>query len=485
MKEQQLISALTSMNAWWTGAPVPSAIKKAEMRRKVFFDLSKTCLKDKDISCISGPRQVGKTTLIGQLIDYQINEEKIDPKRILYVLIDNELLKINSDNVLMDSLKIYFDFVLEEPIQSLKSKVYIYLDEIQSLENWAKQLKSYFDIYPNIKFIISGSSETKLRKDAAESLVGRIQFKLVLPFKFREFLDFNLSKKSKDFEFSTNELRKALILSIQNNDPSYFYRKVTNLQIKLASELPAIKRLLNNYLIKGGYPGALQYKEDYPKALEKIKTDLELTVYKDIYQMFGTRNSSDLMTLLTLIANSSGQKINYARLSNVIGIDRRVVTDYLYYSLILYITCESKIYKNSKYIQAEKMNKAYMVDTGHRNALLGKMNEDALKDPDSGLLIQTAVFNHAERLRFYLTNHMEHEIFYWEDGTSEIDLILDSSKLILPIEVKSNSGDKAVGAIKKFISENKLKWGIIVTLDELKLEKDILFVPLWAFLLMC
>lgn len=488
LDQQKLIAAITSMNVWWSGAVVPASIKKAETRRKVFYDMSKNSLKDKDICCLSGPRQVGKTTLMGQLIDYQIKEEKIDPKRILYLVIDSDLLKLSSDNVLIDSLKIYFDYILGESPGSIKSKVYIYLDEIQSLDGWASQLKSYYDVYSNIKFIISGSSETKLRTDAADFLVGRIKFRLLLPFKFREFLDYSVSgeKPNQNIIFSTFRLREGLGLSIKANNPEYLYKKIINLQIALSTELQKIKKLLDIYLIKGGYPGVLEYGENYPKALEKIKTDLELTIFRDIQQLFKTRNSSDLMTLLTLIASSSGQKINYTNLASVIGIDRRVVTDYLNYTSMLYLTCESPIYKNSKYRQAEKNNKAYMVDVGHRNVLLGKMNEEVLKESDSGLLIQTAVFNHASRLRFYLSDHTQHEIDYWEDGKHEVDVVMDLPIFALPIEVKSKSGDKAIESIKIFIGEHKKsKWGIIVTLDELKIEENILFMPLWAFLLMC
>lgn len=487
MEEQKLVGALTSINVWWNGLPVPVSLKKAETKRKIFYDLSQNCLKDKDICCISGPRQVGKTTLIGQLIDYQINIDKVDPKRIIYIQIDSEILKLYSDNLLIDSLKVYFDYVLGEAPEKLSSKVFIYLDEIQSLDNWAKQIKSY-EIFPDLKFIISGSSQTRLYSDSSESLVGRIQFRLVLPFKFREFLEVSLKdeKLCPAFEFSSRDMREGLKDSIKDNNPNKLYKKLSNIQIKLTSDLPKIKKYLNNYLIKGGYPGALEFGENYPKALEKIKTDLELTVFKDIHKMFNTRNSSDLMSLLVLIASSSGQKINYSKLASVIGIDRRVVTDYLSYTNLVYLTAESPIYKSSKYKQAEKMNKAYLVDVGHRNALLGKMNEEVLKESGFGLVIQTAVFNHASRLRFYLSEHTEHEIFYWEDGPNEIDLILDLPIFTLPIEVKSKSGKKAIGAIKKFLAEhNKSKWGIVVTLDELKLNDDILFIPLWAFLLMC
>ncbi len=488
MDSNKLGAALASINTWWAGGEIPVRIKKAETKRKLFYDLSQNGLQNKNICCITGPRQVGKTTLMGQLMDYQIKQVKIDPKRIIYLPIDNELLLLNSDNVLIDCLKIYFDYVLGESPQSLKSKVYIYLDEIQSLENWSKQLKSYYDVYGDLKFIISGSSQTKLYGDASESLVGRVEFRLLLPFKFTEFFEFSMgqNKLSKDIKFSTKNLRDALQTSIKNNDPTQIYKKLTSLQIQIASELPNLKKTLDVYLIKGGYPGALEFGENYDRALERIRTDLELTVFKDIHKIFNTRNTADIMQLLVLLASSSGQKINYTKLSSTLGIDRRVVSDYLSYTNRVYLTAESQIYKNSKYRQAEKMNKAYLIDVGHRNALLGRMSPEILTGSDSGLIIQTVVFNHASRLRFFLSNHTEYEVYYWEDGTTEVDVVIDLPISLMPVEVKSKSGEKAIGAIKRFMEEHKKsKWGIIVTRDDLKIEDNILFIPIWAFLLMC
>ncbi|MDD5253756.1 MAG: ATP-binding protein [Candidatus Nanoarchaeia archaeon] len=487
MNEQKLISALSSINLWWKGEEVPKKIKKSENKRKIFYDLKDTCLKNDKIISISGPRQVGKTTLMGQLIENQI-ADGIDNKRIIYIPVDNELLILNSDNVLIDCLDIYFNLFLGETPEHLKSMVYVYLDEIQSLQNWAKQIKSYADSFEKIKFIISGSSHTKLYADASESLVGRINFRIILPFKFREFLEYYMPKRSRQCEFSSVDLRNALNKSIKEKNPNSFYRELTRLKLNISSELPQIKKVLEDYLIKGGYPGLLVFTEkDYDKALERIKTDLELTVYKDIHKIFNTRNSSELMSLLSLLSSSSGQKINYSRLSDSLSIDRRVVSNYINYTKLVYLVSESPFYKSNTYKKIEKMNKVYLLDNGHRNALLGRMDKGLLNEPESGLIIQTVVFNHISRLKFILSNYTNTEVCYWEDNLdNEVDIIMDLPIVLLPIEVKSKSGDDGVKAIYKFMEEHKKsEWGVIITHDELKLEKNILFVPLWALLLMC
>ncbi|MFH1840076.1 MAG: ATP-binding protein [Nanoarchaeota archaeon] len=486
MDEQKLLSALSSINLWWNEEDVPERIKKSNNKRKIFYNLANDCLNNNEIISISGPRQVGKTTLMGQLIEHQIKIKKEDPKRIIYIPVDNELITLNSENSLIDCLKIFFDFIVGESMESLSEKVYVYLDEIQTIPNWAKQLKSYYDAYSKIKFIISGSSQTKLYADASESLVGRILFRVLLPFKFREFLEFYMPKRSESLEFSSLHLRNSFKQSIKEENPSSLYKELMILGTKISSEIPKIKQILDDYLIKGGYPGLLDYK-DYDKVIEKLKTDLELTVYKDIYKIFNTRNSSDLMALLTLLANSSGQKINYSNLSDSLGIDRRIVANYINYAKLVYLIEESPFCKVNIRKKIEKMNKAYLIDTGHRNALVGKLNKDLLAESEAGLVIQTAVFNHAGKLKFFLSDHTDHEICYWEDkNAGEVDIVIELPKVLIPIEVKSNSGEKGLKAVYKFIELNKKsKWGIIITKDELKLEKNVLFMPLWAFLLMC
>jgi predicted AAA+ superfamily ATPase len=45
-----------------------------------------------------------------------------------------------------------------------KEKVYIFLDEIQKVTDWQSKVKVYFDMYPNIKFFLTGSSSLYLQK---------------------------------------------------------------------------------------------------------------------------------------------------------------------------------------------------------------------------------------------------------------------------------------------------------------------------------
>jgi predicted AAA+ superfamily ATPase len=64
--------------------------------------------------------------------------------------------------------------------------VYVFFDEIQKVSDWQSKIKIYYDLYPNIKFILSGSSSLYLQK--TESLAGRMFEEYIKPLKFSEFL---------------------------------------------------------------------------------------------------------------------------------------------------------------------------------------------------------------------------------------------------------------------------------------------------------
>lgn len=98
-------------------------------------------------------------------------------------------LFFNNEDKLSDVLDIYFSDILQESINSLKSKVYIFIDEIRFIKNWQNYLKVYF----YIKFIVTGSSSVHLFKDTSESLLGRIENIYVLPLTFNQFFNFYMT----------------------------------------------------------------------------------------------------------------------------------------------------------------------------------------------------------------------------------------------------------------------------------------------------
>lgn len=146
----------------------------------------------REIVQLIGLRRVGKTTLFFQLIDFLA--KKITPFHIWYFTFDEEKLKLED---------LLSAFVTQTDLDFRKEKIFVFLDEIQKLKHFQESLKVYFDLYPNLKFFLSGSTSLFVKKKSQESLAGRIRSFWLPPLDFEEFLYFKnktfLIKKPRAF----------------------------------------------------------------------------------------------------------------------------------------------------------------------------------------------------------------------------------------------------------------------------------------------
>ena len=383
MEENKIARKLVEINQWWNNFPVPRSIKKAETRRRLFFDIAKHLDSDR-ILAITGPRQVGKTTLMGQLIDHQIHEKKINPKHILYIPIDNEMLKLyaGQEGSFISCMEAYSSTILLEPLSGLKETVYIYLDEIQDLERWDKTLKSYYDSYEKIKFIITGSSHSLLHEGIRESLVGRIQIRTLLPFKFSEFVMYRLGiSKENETEFNKNyglwTAYTSFASSLKNNNPQQFYRTLTGIDTRLHTTRKNLQQYLRDYLIRGGFPHSINAK-DLSEAAQLLKQDLELTVYKDIHRLFKTRDPLKMMDLLTYIAEKSNEPISQNQLAKHANTSWPVINNFLNHFQHIFLLNKVPFFTQDPNTTKSDMFK--FNDTGILNTLTGQLNENALSN---------------------------------------------------------------------------------------------------------
>lgn len=101
------------------------------------------------------------------MLYFSFDEGSVDPKEVL---------------------EVYEREVLSKPFEDA-GRVFVFFDEIQYSRNWPSIIKRFYDLYPNIKFFISGSSSTLLSREALEKLAGRFFFFELKPLAFFEFLE--------------------------------------------------------------------------------------------------------------------------------------------------------------------------------------------------------------------------------------------------------------------------------------------------------
>lgn len=439
-----LKETLINSNPWWSTGKIPEYVSTT--KRDVFHILNQELDKDR-ISAAVGPRRVGKSTLLYQIIG-ELLTNGVSAKNILYVSFDYTRGSIEE---VIDSY---------QELMNPEGKIYCFFDEIHHVSDWSLTLKNYYDFNKDYKIFVSGSSSTLLY-NTTESLVGRIWFISVHPMSFREFLKikYKMTIGFNDMSSSGNFLETIDVL---------FEKEYEVLKIK-----ETLKRMLPEYILWGGFPEYTQKKhlsEEWQNYLRQ--NFISLTLFRDVLSVYSVREPKALENLMYLIAEKQTLPLNNYTLSNILRIKKETVANYLQYLKNAHLILGATYYTKNATKRITKESKYYIVDTGLRNALL---TESILGDDTLGKDIEGAVAAHLMRHQ----SGIDAKLFYWKDKY-EVDFIFND----IPIEVKFKNDIRSgeLKGIVKFMGKFGSKYGIVVTKDLFKSQDNIFYIPAWLFL---
>jgi len=329
MNEKTVIDFLALQNPWWEKRNKFPFSKIKKFKRSDYSYLLKNHMETKEALVIVGPRGVGKSTIFMELIrnllgyseklgedtDSKIvetdSEKKIiDPKRVVYLTFDErKLSKIG----ILEILKIYIKYILRKDISELEEKIYIFLDEIQNVDDWGSQIKIIQDLQYPIKIFISGSSSVAMHNEASKA-TRRLDLYSVHPLKFSDYLRYKLDDTK--FEYILNDFKKFredFINAFQKKDTKAIYDGFLILYSSIKPWQTQIELVFQEYIIKGGYPGLLKI-EDYGVCATKLRTTFWLGFHKDVVLAKGIGDPSGMRDLIEYIATISSQETNYTSL---------------------------------------------------------------------------------------------------------------------------------------------------------------------------
>ncbi len=177
-------AALRETNPWWFGRPGP---QWPPFRRAAFSFVLRR-LKAGAAKCIvvRGPRQVGKTTLQGQLIEHLL-AEGVAAERILRVQFDDIPSLAELQEPILSAARWFQSSILGRTLNEAAREgqtVYVLLDEVQNLAGWAPQVKFLLD-HHDVRMLITGSSSLRIEA-GRDSLAGRISTVDMGPLLLRE-----------------------------------------------------------------------------------------------------------------------------------------------------------------------------------------------------------------------------------------------------------------------------------------------------------
>lgn len=437
--ERAFVDVLLSVNEWW----VTGRSRKAERYRKkrAVFPKLKRELASKRAIVLSGPRRVGKTILLHQLIQDLI-DSGVDKESILYYQLDDPSILPYSDEPVKD--------IIEYGLSRSKGKTYVFLDEVQAQKEWYKWIKAYYDRDLDIKFILSGSSSLTIQADANKYLRGRTTEIELYPLDFREFLFFS--------DVGIPRIRKrdtAGVLAVQKQ----------------------LAKLVEEYLLVGGFPEwfEIRRQEDAKERwLTHLLSDVpKKAIYEDIAVYFNIRNPKVVDLLLNIIAINQSKIISYEKMNEAVNLDRATLLSYIEFLKSSYLVLEIPTYGSPKK-QMKAMKKFLLIDQGLRNSL---MKEYVLREDNKGFIIENVV---GTMLALNYRN-----VTYWKEQAHEVDFVVKG----VPVEVKYKNRieNKEFSGLLKFLERHDGGYGIVITKDEMRDKtvegKRIRFVPFWMFLL--
>jgi len=476
---QRILDELMEDNPWWKTKSVPKN-RLSSFHRADFYEHA-TTLGTPYIKVLIGPRRVGKTTLVHQLIR-SLLDKQVPPRNILYASLDTPTFKL-VDNPIEHIMRVYFDKIAKDS----DSTHYIFFDEIQDQKNWAVTLKRLYDKKLSLHFFVTGSSAPGLYAQSSESLVGRAHDKVMLTMKYRDVVSFQLKKDYREICRST--LRKPFEKAI--NTKTLTLWKDALHDFYTASDQVAFKRILDEYMLRGGYPEFYDENVDWKRTSTLMREAyFEKIIHKDIKEVFNIRNTEDIKKIYIFCADKTSQMTDYTSLSKELSLKRDTVSNYIDHLKHVFLLNESTNYRKNMRKRGD-LKKIYAGDIGMRNALLEHDEEKFLADQALlGHIAETVANDHCLRLQFTLDPRGWKEGSFWRgDQNKEIDMIFRHKDVLIPIEMKYTnnirSGDYK--EIIKFKKEFGSPFGVLLTKDILNHdeENNIMSVPLWLFLLMC
>jgi len=151
-------------------------------------------LNTKLVKVLTGQRRCGKSYILRQIIQYLINNQNVNPNNIFYMSKEFIGFETITNSTHLHQLFIYYKQKL-----NVTGRIYVFLDEIQNIENWELFVNSYSqDFTSEYEIFITGSNSKLLSGELATHLSGRyIEFG-IYPFSFFEYVEYHKLETNKD-----------------------------------------------------------------------------------------------------------------------------------------------------------------------------------------------------------------------------------------------------------------------------------------------
>lgn len=356
---------------------------------------------------ITGPRQVGKTTLLNYMKEH--SKDKLN-----YVTLDDMINRMQAQEDPELFLRTHEAPLVIDEFQyapKLLSYIKIMVDKAKQNEMFGDKKKT------GTLYYLTGSQVFQTMKNISESLSGRVGI-------------FDL------FAFSDREVN-----SLKEDK---FIPKIEILKNKESKKKVSTSKIFER-IIRGSYPDLYGNRipvENYYS--NYIRTYIE----RDIRDIVNIKNENKFIKFISSMAARTGQEFNASEVGAEIGIDNKTADEWVSILKNTGIVYLLQPHTNNNVSRAIKRQKLYFMDTGLACYLTGYTDASILeKSAYSGAIFETYVIS--EIIKSYTNNGIDprkHLYFFRDNNQKEIDLLVIDNNIVYPVEIKksSNPGREAI-----------------------------------------
>ena len=344
--EAELVEHLKFTNPWWRSSEIDP--QYARLPRRTFFPNFFEAVRrttPRRTVILLGPRRVGKTVMVHHAIA-ELIVTGTPPRRILHLAVDTPTFTGRRLEQLVRIGMRATDYLPEsfEPF-------FVFLDEIEYVRDWERELKTLTDTFRAVEFIATGSAAAALRARSTESGAGRFSTFALPPLTFAEFVDLRDESRGL-FELKEESgFAKALDLERQ-------------------------RREWVDYLHFGGYPEVLFDDGLRQNPAQYIRRDIvERVLTRDLPQLYGINDVRELNQFFTVLCYQTGQELSPQSLSQQSdGIRKETIGRYLeYLEAAFLIRVLDKVDFNAKRLLRRTKFKVYLTVPSLRTALFAPL----------------------------------------------------------------------------------------------------------------
>lgn len=442
ISKEELVAVLAQFNPWWRGEAIADL---PQWRRAAFRELHTWMAEPPTPRAVllSGARQIGKTTLMLQVIDVLL-KAGVAPANILYATFDHPILKLAGIEAVLAAWR--------EREPRADGQEFLFLDEAQFIRDWGTWVKHQVDFRKDRRIAFTGSA-MPLVEQGQESGVGRWHTIRLTTLSFYEYLQIK--------QLNLPPLPKLRSLrDLFDWTPSDFYRTTD-------AATPYVGHF-HEYLVRGGFPQTAQ-TESITQAQRLLREDIiDKVLKRDMTALFGVRRVLDLEHTFLYLCMHDGGLLDMVDLCANLEVKRPTAQNFIELLEATHLIYRLQPYGYGKDVLRARF-KVYLADAAIAPAVMLKGKAIVEDAAALGVATETAVFKHLFA-RYYAQNV---RFSYWRGKKDhEVDLVAEVNGETIPFEVKyraQHTGLRELKGLIELCTSKRISRGYVVTksLDDL------------------